>query len=114
MKREDDPVFDAIGALPGVEEPVLRFTSVAAFPCDAARAPPLHYATCLSRRADIILIAHGAELLARDVSDARTTGVVPLKLGKCRHGSRRRELGVSPKVDAEKPERPGENPDRHP
>src|SRR5262245_21224341 len=66
--------------------------------------PPLHYPACLSRRAVIILVAHVAELLARDGSDARTTGVVPLKLGYCRHGSRRRKLGVSPKVDAERPE----------
>jgi len=36
--------------------------------------------------ADTISIAQGAELLARNGSDARTTGVVPLELGNCRHG----------------------------
>jgi hypothetical protein len=39
----------------------------------------------LSRRANTISIAQGAELLARYGSDARTTGVVPLELGNCRH-----------------------------
>src|SRR5262249_3436936 len=38
-----------------------RVGYVAAFRSVAARAPPLHYAACLSRRADIILIAQGAE-----------------------------------------------------
>jgi hypothetical protein len=53
-------------------------TYVAAFRSVAARARPLHHAACISRRANTILIAQGAELLGRYDSDARTTGVVPL------------------------------------
>jgi hypothetical protein len=52
-------------------------TYVAAFRSVAARARPLHHAACISRRANTILIAQGAELLGRYDSDARTTGVVP-------------------------------------
>jgi hypothetical protein len=57
---------------------MLCLTYVAAFRSGAARARPLNYAACLSRRANTILIAQGAELLGRYDSDARTTGVVPL------------------------------------
>jgi hypothetical protein len=49
-------------------------TYVAAFRSVAARARPLHHAACISRRANTILIAQGAELLGRYDSDARTTG----------------------------------------
>jgi hypothetical protein len=56
-------------------------TSLAAFRSVAAPARSLHYAECLSRRSDTISIAQRAELLARDGSDVRTTGVVPLERG---------------------------------
>jgi hypothetical protein len=65
MKRDDDPVSDAIGALPGIEEPV-----PALYVCRRARcvsgAPeyrPIARGLGLSRPANTI--AQGAELLAR-------------------------------------------------
>jgi len=45
-------------------------TYVAAFRSVAARARPLHHTACISRRANTILIAQGAELLGRYDSDA--------------------------------------------
>ena len=80
MRREDDPVSDAIGAL-------LPYFALRMSPRSVPSLPaPLHYAACLSGRADTISIAQGAELLTRNGSDACTTGVVPLELGNCRHG----------------------------
>src|SRR5262245_24820793 len=75
------------------EEPVFRFTYVAAFRPSCPRRPlhdsaspgrpddrPIAKDCMPSRRADTISTAQGAELLARHDSDARTTDVVPLGL----------------------------------